>query len=202
MRADAGFFAAPQFPTFSQYPSLADAALIASTRTQRGGSVASPSASRPASVMEKNRRGSANTKPRPVRRPSRRLAVDRATSARRDHHVEMNPVGAGGVDRPHLLAELGKIGRQDRRRHDDRIRHAPFSFLLKHAALRMSSASMVVSASRSQFRGCDRKQPARLTQAHAIDRVALGAISSELCLAHACSTIRRMRCARSRRVTP
>jgi hypothetical protein len=111
MRADAGFFAAPQFPTFSQYPSLADAALIASTRTQRGGSVASPSASRPASVMEKNRRGSANTKPRPVRRPSRRLAVNRATSARRDHDVEMNPVGAGGVDRPHLPAELRKIGR-------------------------------------------------------------------------------------------
>ena len=31
------------------------------------------------------------------------------------HHVDVDPVGAGGVDRAHLLAEAGKIGGQDRR---------------------------------------------------------------------------------------
>ena len=35
------------------------------------------------------------------------------------HHVEMDPVGAGGVDRADLFAEPGKIRRQDRRRDDE-----------------------------------------------------------------------------------
>ena len=36
------------------------------------------------------------------------------------HHVDMDPVGAGPVDRPHLVAEPAEIGRQDRRGDDDR----------------------------------------------------------------------------------
>ena len=39
------------------------------------------------------------------------------------HDVDMDPVGAGGIDRAHLLAELGEIGGQDRRRDDERARH-------------------------------------------------------------------------------
>ena len=35
------------------------------------------------------------------------------------HHVEMDPVGAGGIDGADLVAQLGEIGRQDRRRDDE-----------------------------------------------------------------------------------
>ena len=35
------------------------------------------------------------------------------------HHVEMDPVGAGGIDGAHLFAEFGKVGRQDRRRNHE-----------------------------------------------------------------------------------
>ena len=34
------------------------------------------------------------------------------------HHVDLHPVGAGGLDRGHLLAEAGEVGREDGR--DDR----------------------------------------------------------------------------------
>ena len=34
------------------------------------------------------------------------------------HHVEMDPVGAGGIDRAHFLAELREIRGQDRGRDD------------------------------------------------------------------------------------
>ena len=43
------------------------------------------------------------------------------------HHVEMDPVRARRGDGAHFLAELGEIGRQDRRRHDHWIGHAPIS---------------------------------------------------------------------------
>ncbi len=36
------------------------------------------------------------------------------------HHVEMDPVGAGLVDRAHLLAGLGEIGSQHRRGDEQR----------------------------------------------------------------------------------
>ena len=36
------------------------------------------------------------------------------------HHVEMDPVGAGGVDGAHLLAEFGEVRRQDRWRNHER----------------------------------------------------------------------------------
>ena len=39
------------------------------------------------------------------------------------HDVDMDPVGAGGIDRAHLLAELGEVGGQDRRRDDERAMH-------------------------------------------------------------------------------
>src|SRR5438477_8118073 len=35
------------------------------------------------------------------------------------HHVEMDPVGAGRIDGADLLAQFGKIRRQDRRRDDE-----------------------------------------------------------------------------------
>ena len=35
------------------------------------------------------------------------------------HHVEMDPVGAGGIDRADLFAKPGEIRRQDRRRDDE-----------------------------------------------------------------------------------
>src|SRR4029450_9165240 len=35
------------------------------------------------------------------------------------HDIHMDPVAAGAVDRLHLLAQLGEIGREDRRRDDD-----------------------------------------------------------------------------------
>ena len=38
------------------------------------------------------------------------------------HHVEMDPVGAGRVDRADLVAEFRKVRRQDRRRDDERTR--------------------------------------------------------------------------------
>src|SRR6185437_1691378 len=49
------------------------------------------------------------------RRPKRDVGHEMSV-----HHVEMDPVGAGGGDRAHLLAELGEIRRQDRGRHDHR----------------------------------------------------------------------------------
>ena len=39
------------------------------------------------------------------------------------HDVEMDPVGAGGFDRAHLLGELGEVGGQDRRGDDERALH-------------------------------------------------------------------------------
>ena len=39
------------------------------------------------------------------------------------HHVDMDPVGAGRVDRPHLLAQTGEIGGEDRRGDADRLLH-------------------------------------------------------------------------------
>ena len=39
------------------------------------------------------------------------------------HHVDMDPVGAGGVDRAHFLAQLGEIGGQDRRGDNERAIH-------------------------------------------------------------------------------
>ena len=39
------------------------------------------------------------------------------------HDVDMDPVGAGGVDRAHLLAELGEIGGEDRRCDNQRAWH-------------------------------------------------------------------------------
>ena len=39
------------------------------------------------------------------------------------HDVDMDPVGAGGVNRPDFLAELGEIGGEDRRGDDERSLH-------------------------------------------------------------------------------
>ena len=39
------------------------------------------------------------------------------------HDVDMDPVGAGGIDRADLLAELGEIGGEDRRGDDERTVH-------------------------------------------------------------------------------
>ena len=36
------------------------------------------------------------------------------------HDIDMDPVGAGRIDRAHLLAELGEVGGEDRRRDDER----------------------------------------------------------------------------------
>ncbi len=61
------------------------------------------------------------------RRAANRLEHDRAD---RDvgneaavHHVDMDPIGAGGVDGAHLLAQTREVGRQDRGRDEDRGRH-------------------------------------------------------------------------------
>ena len=40
------------------------------------------------------------------------------------HDVDVDPVGAGLVDRAHFLAELGEVGGQDRR-GDERGGHGP-----------------------------------------------------------------------------
>ena len=40
------------------------------------------------------------------------------------HHVDMDPVGAGGIDGADLLAELGEVGGEDRRRDPERAGHA------------------------------------------------------------------------------
>jgi hypothetical protein len=39
------------------------------------------------------------------------------------HDVDMDPVGAGGIDRAHFLAQLRKIGGKDRRGDDERPGH-------------------------------------------------------------------------------
>ena len=36
------------------------------------------------------------------------------------HHVDMDPVGAGGLDRADFLAQFGEVGRKDRRRDEER----------------------------------------------------------------------------------
>ena len=58
------------------------------------------------------------------RRLAHRLDDDRADRDVRHkapvHHIDMDPVGAGAVDRAHLVGEPAEIGRQDRRGDDDR----------------------------------------------------------------------------------
>ena len=39
------------------------------------------------------------------------------------HHVDVDPVAAGGVDRPHLVAELGEVGGEDGWRDDNVFAH-------------------------------------------------------------------------------
>ena len=39
------------------------------------------------------------------------------------HDVDMDPVGAGGIDRADFLAELGEIGGEDRRGDNERALH-------------------------------------------------------------------------------
>ena len=39
------------------------------------------------------------------------------------HHIDMDPVGAGGVDRADLLAQPREIGGEDGRRDADRLLH-------------------------------------------------------------------------------
>jgi hypothetical protein len=39
------------------------------------------------------------------------------------HDIDMDPVGAGGIDRAHFLAELGEIGGEDRRGDDEWALH-------------------------------------------------------------------------------
>src|SRR5262249_33206128 len=39
------------------------------------------------------------------------------------HYVDMDPIGAGVIDRAHLLAELGEVGGQNRRGDDERAWH-------------------------------------------------------------------------------
>jgi hypothetical protein len=45
------------------------------------------------------------------------------------HNVEMDPVGPGPVDRPHLLAEPREVGRKDRGRDDRPLGHDGLSSL-------------------------------------------------------------------------
>ena len=60
------------------------------------------------------------------RRAADRLQHDRPDGDVGDeaavHHVDVDPVGAGGVDGAHLLAQSGEIGGQNRRSDDDRWR--------------------------------------------------------------------------------
>ena len=57
------------------------------------------------------------------------------------HHVEMDPVGAGGLDRAHLLAQLGEVGGQDRRRDEERAGHDGL-----HDAVRVTRAERAGNA--------------------------------------------------------
>ena len=60
------------------------------------------------------------------RRAADRLQHDRPDGDVRNetavHHIDMDPVGAGSVDGADLLAQAREIGRQNRRRDDDRRR--------------------------------------------------------------------------------
>ena len=58
------------------------------------------------------------------------------------HHVDMDPVGAGRIDRAHLLAEPGEIGGKDRGRDYERKAHrsVPACLLRVSCALRASNA--------------------------------------------------------------
>ena len=39
------------------------------------------------------------------------------------HHVDVDPIGAGVIDRAYLFAELGEVGGQNRRGDDERMSH-------------------------------------------------------------------------------
>ena len=43
------------------------------------------------------------------------------------HDVDMDPVGAGGIDRAHFFAQFREIGGEDRRGDDERARHLELS---------------------------------------------------------------------------
>ena len=64
---------------------------------------------------------------RHLRRPAERLHDVRADGEVRDeltvHHVDVNQVGAGRLDRLHLLAQAREIGGQDRRRDTEGALH-------------------------------------------------------------------------------
>jgi len=62
------------------------------------------------------------------RRPADRLQHDRADgdvgNEAAIHHIDMDPVGASGVDGANLLAQPREVGRQDGGRYEDRL-HLP-----------------------------------------------------------------------------
>src|SRR6516225_5380446 len=62
------------------------------------------------------------------------------------HDVDMDPVGAGRVDRAHLLAELGEVGRQDGWSDGERAMHRGLRFdvrlTLPHHKRRSRSESL------------------------------------------------------------
>ena len=62
------------------------------------------------------------------------------------HHVDMDPVGTGAVDGAQFLAQLGKVGGQDRRRNDERARH----FGLRSGAIPGASEPQSCSADACQ----------------------------------------------------
>jgi hypothetical protein len=46
------------------------------------------------------------------------------------HYIDVNPVGSGGIYRPYLIPKTREVGRQNRRRDDDRWRFRPRSSVI------------------------------------------------------------------------
>jgi hypothetical protein len=71
------------------------------------------------------------------------------------HHVDMDPVGAGRLDRAHFLAEPREIGRQDRGCNYQGPRHGILQKVRYHAAPgRRNAGSGGVSRRASGFNRC------------------------------------------------
>ena len=72
------------------------------------------------------------------------------------HHIDMDPVGAGAVDRAHLVGQAPEIGRQDRRGDDDGAGHG--------RAPAIVTGSAGATAGRCATAGCRRHRGRRRRQ--------------------------------------
>ena len=86
------------------------------------------------------------------------------------HHVDVDPVGAGRVDRAHFLAEPGEIGGQDRRGDERRGHGDPISGYLARRGQARATKKPSSPPCASSSPGRMRSQPVAMWR-HAVGQI-------------------------------